>query len=250
MLVGIVIERMRPAAPCPIRGVMFNLAYLALAAVLQMLIGFGVAAGAISLTNYLGGGAIILPSDGWLLVPAVVAFIIIMDFGEYAFHRAQHFIPALWAMHAFHHSDLAMNISTTSRHFWAEQAIKTMTIYFLIGLLFKVNATVLSSYSLISLCNLFFHMNIRVGLGRGWLLLNSPQYHRVHHSALPEHRDKNFAALLPIFDLLVGAAYRPRADEYPPTGLYDLDHPRRLIEAIIWPARHIFRRLLAGSHYS
>ena len=139
-----------------------------------------------------------------------------MDFGEYLFHRAQHRIPAMWAMHSFHHSDESLNVSTTFRHFWAEQAIKTCTIYLLIGMLFRPDAEIIAIYGVISLLNYFFHMNVCVGLGRAWFLLNSPQYHRVHHSALAIHYDKNFAALFPIFDVIFGTAYRPQAREYPP----------------------------------
>jgi hypothetical protein len=53
LLVGGIIERLRPAALCPLGGVLFNVAHLILATILQMLVGAGVAAGAISLTNHL-----------------------------------------------------------------------------------------------------------------------------------------------------------------------------------------------------
>lgn len=38
-----------------------------------------------------------------------------------------------------------------------------------------------------------------MGLGRFCWVLNSPQYHRLHHSPSPEHFNCNFAAQLPIF---------------------------------------------------
>jgi sterol desaturase/sphingolipid hydroxylase (fatty acid hydroxylase superfamily) len=84
------------------------------------------------------------------------------------------------------------------------------------------------------------HMNLRVGFGR-FVLLNSPQYHRIHHSSQPSHRDKNFAALFPIFDVMGGTHYLPAADEYPATGLDDGDCPASLTEAIAWPARDMLR---------
>ena len=101
---------------------------------------------------------------------------------------------------------------------------------------------IIAIYGIISFLNYFFHMNVRVGFGRGWFLLNSPQYHRVHHSSLSEHRDRNFAALLPMFDAIFGTAYHPHASEYPPTGLDDHDSPRGVFEAIVWPVRHHLRR--------
>jgi sterol desaturase/sphingolipid hydroxylase (fatty acid hydroxylase superfamily) len=36
---------------------------------------------------------------------AVIAFFLVVDLGEYLFHRAQHAIPLLWALHSLHHSD-------------------------------------------------------------------------------------------------------------------------------------------------
>jgi sterol desaturase/sphingolipid hydroxylase (fatty acid hydroxylase superfamily) len=239
IVIGILIERIRPALHCPIRGVIFNIVYWFPATFLQTI----TVGGVVMLTNMLVGGVIILPSKGWLLVPAIAAFVIVMDFSEYVFHRLQHRIPVLWALHSFHHSDETMNLSTTYRHFWADQALKAMSINLLVGLLFQANPPVLLAYSGIMLCNLFFHMNVPIGLGRCWLLLNSPQYHRIHHSSLTEHQDRNFAALFPIFDAIFRTAHRPQAGEFPATGLYDQDKPRDMIEALIWPVRGTYRAM-------
>ena len=242
MLIGAVIERWLPARPASLQGTIFNLICLVPFTILKSVTVFVISGGTVVVTNWLGGGLIRLPSSGLWLIPAVVVYIAAMDFGEYLFHRAQHRSPLLWAMHSFHHSDPALNISTTLRHFWAEQAIKVATIYFLVGLLFKANAEIIAIYGVVSFLNLFFHMNVRVGYGRGWLLLNSPQYHRVHHSALSQHYDKNFAALFPVFDAIFGTAYRPQANEFPPTGLQDEAAPQDVFEATVWPVRHFLRR--------
>jgi sterol desaturase/sphingolipid hydroxylase (fatty acid hydroxylase superfamily) len=239
MGLGVFAERLFRAKPCPIRALTFNLLCLVPFAVLRVVAVNSVMGGTVTVVNKLGAGIICLPSEGYLLIPAIVAYTLAMDFAEYIFHRAQHRLPALWAMHSFHHSDESLNVTTTFRHFWAEQAIKTCTIYLLIGLLFRTNVRIIAVYSAISLLNYFFHMNVRVGFGRGWFLLNSPQYHRVHHSSLMQHHDKNFAALFPILDAIFGTAYRPQPDEYPPTGLHDQNGPRSIFEAIVWPARRL-----------
>jgi sterol desaturase/sphingolipid hydroxylase (fatty acid hydroxylase superfamily) len=243
LLIGILVEQFVPARYCPIRGVVFNVVHLVPAGLLRAISVAAVAGAVIMLTNMIGGGLFVLPSTGWLLIPAVVIFTVAMDFSEFLFHRLQHLIPALWAMHSFHHSDEAMNVSTAYRHFWAEHAIKASTIYLLVGLLFNASPLIISIYALISFYSMFPHMNVRVGLGRWWLLLNSPQYHRIHHSSLAEHQDRNFAAIFPIFDAIVRTSYRPHPGEFPPTGLYDQDKPRSLIEAVVWPVRSGYRRL-------
>jgi sterol desaturase/sphingolipid hydroxylase (fatty acid hydroxylase superfamily) len=58
-----------------------------------------------------------------------------------------------------------------------------------------------------------------MGFGRLWWLLSSPQYHRIHHSILPEHQNRNFAVWFPVWDILFRTAYAPRPGEYPPTGV-------------------------------
>ena len=127
-----------------------------------------------------------------------------MDAGEYLFHRAQHRIPFLWTMHSLHHSDPAVNVSTAPRHFWGEVLLKAVTIYALIGLLFKANAVVVAAYTGFGLYNYVLHMNLRIGFGRWQPWLNSPQFHRLHHSALPEHHNCNFNQFFPVFDVLCG----------------------------------------------
>ena len=249
---GLLVEKLRPAAELQMRGVVFNVNYSVLSRLFFATANPAISGAFISIVNGAGGSLLVLPSRGWGLAAAVAAYTIVMDFGEFIFHRAQHRIPALWAMHSLHHSDPAMNVSTTERHYWAEQVLKAGSIYLAVAFLFKANPAVVHWYGLISLSNAFFHMNLRVSLGRCAFLLNSPQYHRIHHSRLPEHRDRNFAALFPIFDILTGSYYAASRDEYPQTGLLDQDKPSGLMEAVVWPLHGWLRdyrgeRLLAPS---
>jgi sterol desaturase/sphingolipid hydroxylase (fatty acid hydroxylase superfamily) len=184
-----------------------------------------------------GGGLISLNASGWMLAPAFLLYALSMDFLEYVFHRVRHRVPAMWAMHSFHHSDTTMNASTTTRHYWADAGIKALSIYLLAGILFKTNLVILGMYGLLGLYHVFPHMNVRVGFGRYWMVVNSPQYHRIHYSAQAEHFDRNFAGLFPVFDRLFGTQHIPRAGEFPPTGLDTGKAPKTLIDALIWPAR-------------
>ena len=236
------LERLRPATSCPPGGILFNLFYLAPFHWLHAISVPAAAGAAVAATNALGGGLVELPSSGWGLLWGAALSVFVMDFGEYLFHRAQHRFPSLWAMHALHHSDLAVNASTTQRHFWAEQAIKSLTIYLAAGILLRSNERIAVIYGLIGLWNYVAHMNLRLGFGPAWFLLNSPQFHRVHHSRRREHYDRNFAALFPVFDAVFGTAHAPAPDEYPETGLEDHDAPRSLGEAALWPVRGWLRR--------
>ncbi len=238
---GALIERLWPAREIPDRTLRFNLVYYAPATFIQYLV-LPLAGGLTTLTvNALGGGLIVLPTSGWSLAIGVIVYFVAMDLGEYLFHRAQHQIPWLWALHSLHHSDQAFNISTAIRHYWLDGVIKTLTIYMMVGLIFKAAAPIPIIYGMLTFYNYFTHMNVRVGFGRFSFLLNSPQYHRLHHSRLQEHHDVNFAALLPIFDLISGAYHAPRPGEYPDTGLDDGRAPAGLWQALVWPAVYIRR---------
>jgi sterol desaturase/sphingolipid hydroxylase (fatty acid hydroxylase superfamily) len=187
--------------------------------------------------NAAGGGIIVLPAHGWWLAASVVIYFVAMDFGEYFFHRAQHALPFMWAMHSLHHSDPSFGTTTTVRHFWLESWIKMMTIWLAVGILFKAPPAALAIYSAIGFYNFLTHANLRINFGPLSWLLNSSAYHRLHHSAREEHFDKNFAALLPVFDVLSGVYVRPAKDEWPDTGLNNGAKPDTVWEAVIWPLR-------------
>jgi sterol desaturase/sphingolipid hydroxylase (fatty acid hydroxylase superfamily) len=164
----------------------------------------------------------------WMGFPA---FLIVSDLGEYLFHRAQHRIPLLWAMHSLHHSDPDMSALTTQRHFWADPLIKKITIWGATSFVIAPTPEIAGATAMVSLWNFFVHARLAVAIGRWSWLINTPAYHRRHHSSVPEHYDSNFAALFPIFDVICGSYYRP--DGFPPTGLAKA--PRTLQELIAWP---------------
>lgn len=164
----------------------------------------------------------------WL---ALLIYLVVHDLGEYLFHRAQHRIPLLWSMHALHHSDPAMSALTTPRHFWGDQLIKTLTIWTAASLIISPTATLVLAYATIALWNYVVHSALPIDIGRWSWLINTPAYHRRHHSRLPEHYDSNFAALFPVFDVIAGSYHRP--DGFPPTGLDA--RPDNLIEVAVWP---------------
>lgn len=136
-------------------------------------------------------------------------FLFLRDGLEFLFHVAQHRIPFLWAMHSLHHSDPNMNVLTTQRHYWADPLIKQVTIWAATLMVITPTPAIYAAYGLASLWNIFAHADLPVNFGRWSWLLNSPAYHRRHHSSRPEHYDQNFAAIFPIFDVLCGSYRRP-----------------------------------------
>jgi sterol desaturase/sphingolipid hydroxylase (fatty acid hydroxylase superfamily) len=175
----------------------------------------------------------------WLAFPL---YAVVWDLGEYLYHRAQHRIPLLWAMHSLHHSDPAMSALTTQRHFWGDQLIKSVTVWFAASLVIAPTPAIVSLYLVLSLWNFAVHSSVPFHFGRWSWLLNSSAYHRRHHSRLPEHYDSNFAALFPIWDVIAGSYHRPDGS-YPATGLDEA--PQSFAEVIAWPL--VYRRMSTQS---
>jgi sterol desaturase/sphingolipid hydroxylase (fatty acid hydroxylase superfamily) len=148
-----------------------------------------------------------------------------------------HKFRVLWAMHSLHHSAEALSIITGARHFWLEDVINT-AVFPVIGIIFKVPLEVLTIVAAINIIpEGFSHMNVRMSLGRFGLVINNPQYHRIHHSLEPQHFNKNFCKMLPLFDVIFGTAWRPGKDEFPRTGLAG-EKATGFLDGMIWPVRH------------
>jgi sterol desaturase/sphingolipid hydroxylase (fatty acid hydroxylase superfamily) len=192
-----------------------------------------------------GGGFIALRADGGWFLLSLAIVILTVELQAYWFHRLQHCVPFLWSMHSLHHSAEAMTTATGARHYWAEQAIISA---FLPGaaMVFRIPPQILLVMPLFFITEYLAHMNAKVRLGPLTLVLNNPQFHRIHHSIEPQHHDKNFCKNLPVFDLIFGTAWIPGRDEFPPTGLTTREKPKGLFEGVVWPFRHVpvVRRLL------
>jgi sterol desaturase/sphingolipid hydroxylase (fatty acid hydroxylase superfamily) len=196
----------------------------------------------IMIVNALGGGWIQLRSDGWWFLVSFVVLILSIDFFSYLVHRAQHQIPVLWAMHSLHHSAEALTMITGARHFWFEDTLY-VALFPVLGIVFKIPPEMVTPIMLFYflLGDGMGHLNLRVSFGRFGLLMQNPQYHRIHHSLEPQHWNKNFCKLLPVFDVIFGTAWKPGKDEFPATGLTG-EKATGFVDAIIWPIRHWARR--------
>jgi sterol desaturase/sphingolipid hydroxylase (fatty acid hydroxylase superfamily) len=61
---------------------------------------------------------------------------------------------------------------------------------------------------------IFLHANVNWDFGPLRSVVATPVFHRWHHSREREAWDKNFAGLLPLWDILFGTYYMPRG-RYP-----------------------------------
>lgn len=198
----------------------------------------------VMIVNSMGGGIIHLSDVGWRYVPSFFCYLLVADFHTYIVHRLYHKIPILWSMHSLHHSATELSATTGGRHFWFETVISSMFFAPFVGLLLVVPGDILLPVTLLNFfVGVLTHFDVPIYLGKLMFWINSPQWHRIHHSVQLEHRDKNFANIFPVFDLLFGTAWIPEQNDFPATGIDAGDRPISVFEGMIWPLRHYWRRL-------
>lgn len=179
-------------------------------------------------------------STGDGITDVVLSFLLstfVFDFFFYWGHRFQH-ESMMWHQHKVHHLDEELCAVSTSRHNWLEKLAIGPLVTIPMAILFKMNAVQggITGAMFVGWVA-FIHSNIRLHLGPLGILLNGPQGHRVHHSRLPEHHDKNYAAFFPVFDVLFGTYHYPRKNEFPPTGVHDEEEVEGFWAATTMPLR-------------
>ncbi len=245
VFVGAILERIRPIedhdnpeARATIHTEWMLVAFMAVIGVVLQILKFIIFGRAAAAT---GGPLLYLEADTVLgSIALVVVFALYIDCAKYWMHRLSHKIPLLWAVHSFHHSAECMTVATGARHHWAE-TIVLAPFFFLTLMLFQVPEHLMATaIILVKMPDGIQHLNYKIAWHRVGLWVNTPLWHRIHHSADPKHNDKKFSVAFPIMDVIFGTAYRPAPDEYPETGLDTGENPN-FWQGIIWP----FRGLLA-----
>jgi sterol desaturase/sphingolipid hydroxylase (fatty acid hydroxylase superfamily) len=173
---------------------------------------------------------------GWLA--ATLGIAMISDFFYYWMHRAQHSVPWLWRFHRVHHSVTEMS-ATNSYHHVAEDLFQfiavTMPMAFLLGV-----ASGPVPWLVIVVANThsyFIHSSANINIGPLRYLIGDNRIHRIHHSLEPQHMQHNFGTATPVWDVLFGTAYFPRAHEWPKVGLSEIPEPKTLRDYLLMPFR-------------
>jgi len=130
-----------------------------------------------------------------------------LDFSFYVAHVAMHKIPGWWRYHRVHHSDPALDVTTTIRQHPGESVIRYGFLA-VAALAVGASPAAFSVYRLWSaLSGLLEHSNIRISprLDRALsLVFTWPNMHKVHHSRAPHETDSNYGNIVSWFDRLFG----------------------------------------------
>jgi sterol desaturase/sphingolipid hydroxylase (fatty acid hydroxylase superfamily) len=160
----------------------------------------------------------------WLRVLAGVA---IGEFGFYWGHRLTHEIPFLWRFHSIHHSPERLYFLLSARAHPFDNVFTRlcglMPIYVLgvASPLTPQGGLVAALIVLVmTVWGFFIHSNLRMRLGPLEWMLATPAFHHWHHTR-EDHKDRNYAANLPVVDWLFGTFYLP--DKWPES--YGTDTP-------------------------
>jgi sterol desaturase/sphingolipid hydroxylase (fatty acid hydroxylase superfamily) len=161
----------------------------------------------------------------WPTYWQVIAAMSVVEFLWWMSHLVRHKMPTLWLFHAVHHSQKELNIFTDDRVHFVDLLAASLLMFVPFYIFQVPNLYAIAVIGLYrSIHGRFLHANVRINLGWLGLLVVSPQFHRVHHSADPDHVDKNFGVVLSVFDHLFGTAH-PSRDIYPETGIDDVQFP-------------------------
>jgi len=149
-----------------------------------------------------------LPADWMLLVIGVL----LVDLSDYLYHRLSHHSRLLWRLHAVHHTDTRLDVSTTLRAHPLE--LVTSNFWkFGFALLFGVPIWIIGFRELLIFPLIFLqHANVALPT---WLeraaatMVVTPSIHRLHHSIIRKERDNNYGEGLIVWDKLFGSFLQP-----------------------------------------
>ena len=130
-----------------------------------------------------------------------------LDFLDYVYHVIAHRTRPLWALHSLHHSDLAVDVTTTFREHPVETLVR---VCFLIGWVFICGASVevlvlrqtVETFSNVSQHTVFRLPKLPARI-LGWFFITSNLHHMHHHWKRPG-TNCNYGDVFSIWDRLFG----------------------------------------------
>ncbi|MDJ0867048.1 MAG: sterol desaturase family protein [Myxococcota bacterium] len=227
---------LHPSARIDYKIYLLNQLFLPASAALHLAALAFVAGAVVDLLTRTVGERQVPPLDGWQLAALGGVLFVGRDFGAWLNHWLHHKTPCLWPYHKLHHSAEVLTPITLYREhpvfYLLNGQIKAVTIGIPMGVIFYgftggADPVLITSFQLVFMAYVFAGAHLRhshLWLSYGPVLsrlLISPAQHQVHHSALPQHRDRNFGVTLAIWDWIFGTLYVPKERESFPLGLAD-----------------------------
>ncbi|HSD38044.1 MAG TPA: sterol desaturase family protein [Rhodocyclaceae bacterium] len=169
---------------------------------------------------------------------ALFLIILVADLVQYWTHRAYHEVPALWRLHAVHHSVKSMDWLAGSRQHILELIITRTLVLAPIFVLGFAKEVIDAYVVIVGFQAVFNHANVSVRLGPLRYIIVTPNFHHWHHSQDQEALDRNYSAHFAFIDYLFGTAVKSDREwpeqygvlgDYVPTG-----YPKQLLFPFVW----------------
>lgn len=198
-------------------------------------------------TRFLEENAAWLRVESLAMLPSWLQLLLLFaatDFWVYWYHRLQHQMPILWQFHKTHHSQAELTVLTAFRVPVLDRIVSLLVLSIPPAIMSVDYAMPLAIVALLQLHQLLLHSGTGLAFGRLGHLLVSPSFHEVHHSTAPRHLDRNFGAVLTVWDHLFGS-YAVRGDSELQYGLVHEQVPESYVGQIFVPLRGLYGLLMA-----
>jgi len=175
------------------------------------------------------------PAAGLALWVQAVLILVLGDFIGYWMHRWFHG-TRMWRYHAVHHSSVELDwLSAVRLHPVNDLLMRIAGTLPVLALGFAPIA-VAGIVPVLTLMAIVVHANVDWDWGPLRAVVASPRFHRWHHTDETEARDKNFAGILPLWDILFATYYMPN-DRVPSRFGTASPVPEGLVGQLLYPFR-------------
>lgn len=200
-------------------------------------------------------------SNEAIIVAIAAAQLLALDFGYWLGHLLMHKNRYLWEFHKVHHSAAVLTPATEYR----QHPVEFMVVPGMMAVTMGVTQAVITQwlgtgapalgqfwFNLVILVHVFTihhlrHSHFNIPFTGLWgRIIHSPGHHRIHHSANPDHFDRNMGYMLSIWDAMAGTLHQPRPNEAVRLGIGAEGALHDSVGASMWlPIRNCWRMLTA-----
>jgi sterol desaturase/sphingolipid hydroxylase (fatty acid hydroxylase superfamily) len=146
--------------------------------------------------------------DWWTGPHGLVIDILILDCWIYWWHRANHEIKFLWRFHEVHHLDEFLDVTSALRFHAGEVFLSSLVRASVIYVLDMPLTSIIVFETVVLFGAIFHHSNLKLppALEKALsMIIVTPSIHWVHHHAIRQDTDSNYATFLSVWDRLFGS---------------------------------------------
>ena len=147
----------------------------------------------------------------------VILGILLVDFGSYIFHNISHRVPLFWRVHRVHHSDLALNASSSLRFHPIDVALSQCLWPCIWIVLMGISMTSFILYGILALPLLVLqHSNFKLPYwieDYGRYIISTPGWHKIHHADEQSLTDSHYCDVFTFWDRIFGTWKPTQPDE-------------------------------------